>query len=333
MRNLLPISVSAILTILTLLITVHFSQIQAAPVSHVVLSEIQIEGTNSTDEFVELYNPTSDSASVAGWTLYRKTAALDAEEQVVATLSGSIQPHGFLLIAHNGYDGLVAEDVTYDSGFHITDNNTLLLKNQSGTIIDLVGMGSSNTSETAPIAPNPVDNRSIERKAMVTSTAEDMRNAHSLLGNGEDTDNNANDFVRHLSPNVSDPQNSSSPAEVPTDVTPTQSPTESPTPTTEPTGELTPTSTPMPTNTPTPTTEPTEEPTPTIEPTEEPTPTEEPAMSPTPTVQPSVTPEPFRRVVGFFPLSNKVCYLEYKTMKFGFYRFFWPTLKCETFER
>lgn len=238
----------------------------AATASHVVISEIQIEGATTTDEFVELYNPTDSDVDATGWELIRKTAAADAEELLLATLSGTIPSHGFMLIAHTGYDGTTPADITYDTEFNITDNNSITLKDDAGTIIDLVGMGSSATSEGTAI-DNPIDNRSIERKATASSTPESMAQGgeDELLGNGEDIDNNATDFVRHSSPTVSNPQNTNSSVEP--DITPT--PTEEPTPTSEP----------SPTVTETPT--PTEEPTPSV--TETPTPTVTPI--PTPAIQ------------------------------------------------
>ena len=41
----------------------------SATASHVVISEIQIAGGNSNDEFVELYNPTNASVNLTGWRL------------------------------------------------------------------------------------------------------------------------------------------------------------------------------------------------------------------------------------------------------------------------
>lgn len=249
---------------------------KAATATHVVISEIQIEGGTTTDEFVELYNPTDSTVDVTGWELIRKTAAADAEEQPLATLSGTISSHGFMLIANVGYDGTTPADNTYDTEFNITDNNSITLRNESGTNIDLVGMGTSNTKEGTTI-DNPIDIRSIERKVNSSSTPESMApgGTDELLGNGEDTDDNSTDFVRHESPTVSNPQNSSSSVE-PIDTTP--SPTTEPTPTV--TDEPTPTVSESPS--------PTDDPSPTI--TAEPSPTEEPipTLSPTPTTKPVI---------------------------------------------
>jgi uncharacterized protein (DUF305 family) len=76
-------------------------------------------------------------------------------------------------------------------------------------------------------------------------------------------------------------------------VSPTPTPTATPTPTPKPTATPTPTPTPTPTATPTPTPRPTVTPTPT--PTVTPTPTPRPTVTPTPTPRPTVTPTPTPR--------------------------------------
>lgn len=281
MNKYLPLVLSSTAIFAFFFLLFHSAQTtKAATATHVVISEIQIEGATVTDEFVELYNPTNSDINLTGWELIRKTAAVDAEEQPLATLSGTISSHGFMLIANVGYDGTTPADNTYDTEFNITDNNSIALRNESGTIIDLVGMGTSNTAEETTIQ-NPIDNRSIERKANSSSSLESMISGgiDEFLGNGEDTDNNANDFIRHESPAISTPQNTTSTLEPETAPTPTNEPT--------PTDEPTPTEEPTPTVSESPS--PTEDPSPTI--TGEPSPTEEPTptLTPTPTTKPVIT--------------------------------------------
>ena len=49
-------------------------QVQSAA-THVVISEIQIEGGTADDEFVELYNPTGLAVDMEGWRLRRTSAS------------------------------------------------------------------------------------------------------------------------------------------------------------------------------------------------------------------------------------------------------------------
>src|SRR3989344_6950427 len=334
--------------------------------NHVVISEIQTNGSSSTDEFVELYNPTGNSINLTNWRLSKKTEGGTESDIIAATMSGIIAPHGFVLIAHESYDGGTQEDISYSGPTTISNDNTVLLYNADAVLVDRVGMGTASDSETTSIL-NPIDNRSVERKALSDSAETDMAigGAHETFGNGEDTENNTNDFVRHIAPNESNPQNASSSTEVPTESptptevvsptpteelsptpteksTPTPMPSEGPIPTQSPTPTPTETLTPPPTESPTPTPTASLTPTPTLLPT--PTPTEEPTPTPTEVVTPTLpeipsptptkvatpTPTPPQQVIGMFsfPGTKTVCYLEFKTFRAGFFRFLFPTIKC-----
>src|SRR3990167_11365760 len=64
--------------------------------NHIVISEIQIEGSVADNEFVELYNPTGDPVDLTGWRLARRTAsAITDTNNLVASMSGTIPAHGF----------------------------------------------------------------------------------------------------------------------------------------------------------------------------------------------------------------------------------------------
>lgn len=287
--KLLPVLTLSVFSILLLSLVSLPPKVFSAMATHVVISEVQVGGGTSTDEFIELYNPTNADVDLTGWELLRKTASGE-EFTSLATLSGTIPAHGFFLVAHADYDGAVAEDVTY-SDSSLSANNTLLLEDDENAPVDKVGMGTAQDFEGTGTASSPANERSIERKALPESVANDMVSggAHNLLGNAEDSDDNDVDFVLRPAASGTDPQNSSSATESPT-ATPTAIPTVSPSPT--PTVTSSPTSSPTqtPIATPTPTVSPTPSPTPTITPTVSPTPTV--TASPTPTVTPSPTPSP-----------------------------------------
>lgn len=309
----------------------HRPSLTLSATNHVVISEVQIGGGGdtsvTTDEFVELYNPNSESVDISGWKLMKKTAAVDAVVTLVSIVPGStsIPGHGYYLIAHTDYDGSVSEDLTYsDTSF--STNNTVILTDSSDTVIDKVGMGTANDKENAS-ASSPANNRSIERKASSSSTSETMSagGLDQFLGNGEDTDDNSLDFVYRTLVQGVDPQNSSSPTE-PIEATPipTQMPTNTPTPTTEPSPTSTPTVTPSPTETPSPTVTPTDIPAPSLTPTSIPaTPTPIATITPTPSDFPSPTP----RIIAQFPLSNRVltCSMNYRLINVFIFKMWIPS--------
>lgn len=279
---------------LTFLLFVILSFQQASFVfssaTHAVISEVQIGGTDADDEFVELYNPTATDVIMSGWRLTRINST-GTEGILISNLSGTIPAHGFFLTSSAQYDGGITRDVQFsNSSNHLAANHTVILYSDAGvTEVDRVGLGASvNAEGNAPVA-NPTDNGSVERKPGANDP---------LAGNGQDTENNANDFIPR---EVADPQNTSSATE--TEPEPTESPTPSPTPTEEPT--------------PTPTIEPTTSPTvePTATPTAEPTatPTSEPTVSPTaePSITPSPTPLPLPTPTLLFDRNGLACWIDY----------------------
>jgi len=182
--------------------------LSAESASHIVISEVQITGGSgkSTDEFIELYNPTEAAVLMDGWQLMKKTGS--GNEYVLVENFGTVTvpSHSFFLIAHPaGYFGTTQPDLYYSSTNSIADNNTVILLDNSGTEIDKIGFGSASDFEGEPVS-NPGAHKSVERKACSDSDAETMveGGAHFFLGNGEDSDSNVNNFI---SRSVPEPQN------------------------------------------------------------------------------------------------------------------------------
>lgn len=307
------------------LLTTQLTKVSKADAAdHVVISEVQLSGGTglSTKEFVELYNPTENPIDLQNWKLTKKNTAGDIETDLAATLSGIIPAHGFFLIGSTDYnsDAVVAADSTYPTDTaSLTDNNTILIYNASAVVVDKLGLGTATDSETAP-ETNPSAGSSRERKALADSTPTTMNTGgkDEFLGNGEDTGNNAEDFV---SRSVPQPQNTVSGPE-PALVTSTPTPTESPTPTATATESPTPTPTQSPTPTPTATATPTESPSPTASPTQSPT--------PSPTSTPTPTPSPEGQVIGTFHFPNLIveCRITYKVRVRRFIIMVFPQISC-----
>ena len=191
---------------------------------HVVISEVYGGGGNSgsvyKNDFIELYNPTSTSVSLTGWSV-QYTSSSGTTWQVT-NLSGSIAANGYFLVQEAagtaGTTNLPSPDVIGTLAISATTGKIALCNTTSalsganpsgGALVDLVGFGTANGFEGA-VGPAPSNTTSIERKANASSTAGSMRSpgADTYLGNGQDTDNNANDFVTSTS-YTPQPQNSS----------------------------------------------------------------------------------------------------------------------------
>lgn len=186
--------------------------------NHIVISEFATRGPASAlDEFVELYNPTDNPISIAGWRIQYKSATGTTWTDNVTIPAGAIIPgRGFFLLGNSAYAGTVTPDVAYSaSGF--ADNGNMRLVDGATTQIDKVGWGTTNDPEgtATPNHGTTPNGNSIERKARASSTADSLAagGLHAQLGNGYDTDNNAADYVVQI--RGRNPQNTASAPEPP----------------------------------------------------------------------------------------------------------------------
>jgi len=163
---------------LTILVLI-FPKLTSATTDHIVISEIQTYGQSAGDEFIRLSNPTGAAIDISGWKLTKKTGS-GAESNLVAKFADGtiIAPQSFFLITpQSGYLGTESANATYSgASFSIANNNTIILKNSDGIVIDKVGFGAAVDFEGAA-AKNPENGKSIKRN------------------NNIDTDNNKNDFA------------------------------------------------------------------------------------------------------------------------------------------
>ncbi len=182
-------------------------------VAYPLISEVQITGgTGATsNDFIEIYNPTNAPMNLGGWKLRKQTAAGTETSIAVFPATSTIPAYGFFLWANadNGYAASIGADVM--NGNTIAPDNGIALLNAGNTVIDRVGWGtlaaSSTFFETNPIAAPLGANESYERKAWQGIICFSATGIAALLGNGCDQGNNVSDFdVR----SVSEPQNTAS---------------------------------------------------------------------------------------------------------------------------
>ena len=196
--------------------------VQAAA-NHVVISEFATRGpNNATEEFIELYNPTSNVVNIGGWKLqYKPAAGSSFSDRATLPANTLMGAHKFYLIMNNSYASPpVVPDFTsssWGSSTGMADAGHMRIIDASAIEVDRVGWGSTADSPEGGVpAPNhgtTANNNSVERKALATSTADSLASggAHELLGNGQDTNVNGSDFV--VQTHGRHPQNSTSPPE------------------------------------------------------------------------------------------------------------------------
>lgn len=222
--------------VFTFALTIKIGNIKAQSVDHIIISQLET-GEATSNEFVELFNPTESSIDLTKYKLTRRNSGGISEANLVASLSGTIAPNGYFLIGHGtGYTGSVPLDKVYSAPSNaLTNNYSVRIYSDADLLLDKVAYGTSPDAETLHFSVNPTAGQSIRRI------------------NNQDTDNNSIDFELLTS---SSPRNSSY-------VQPTESPIGSPKPTAEvatPTPTVEPTVLPTQIPTSTPTTEPTEDP-------------------------------------------------------------------------
>ncbi len=181
-----------------------------AQVNHVVISQVYGGGGNTgaqyTNDFVELFNPTSSTVTVTGWSIQYASAAGTSWSNTVS-LTGTIAPYSYYLVklASGGAVGvaLPTEQVSGTINMSATagkialvSSTTVLSTNVcpiavSGSVIDFVGFGTTaNCNEGGSNTAAPSNTTALFRKN----------------GGCTDTDVNGADFVT----GVPNPRNSSS---------------------------------------------------------------------------------------------------------------------------
>jgi hypothetical protein len=241
----------------------------------ILISEIQIEGASTGDEFIELYNPNDFIVSLDGWSVKKKTLSGNESTLIpAAILKGkTIAPKSYFLAARTEAEIPTTPDVWWAKSNTISANNTILLYGKlekEEILVDAVGFGDAYEFETAP-APNPGKGETLARKSP------------------NDTDNNAADFIRA----IPSPKNAAFKAGFITpQAAPSPSPTQTPIPSPSPTLNPSQTPSPSPSPSPAPTISPRISSDSTPSPTSSPSPLPSPSPSPSPTPSPSPEPTP-----------------------------------------
>lgn len=117
--------------------------------SGVVIESYRAAGTKSTDEYIELYNPTGSTITITGWQLAKKTAGGTKYNLVTTFPAAQINPGESLIVGHK--DSMVAPDISYTTDYSISEDNTIILYSDAGkTVVDKVGYGKAGDFEGAP---------------------------------------------------------------------------------------------------------------------------------------------------------------------------------------
>lgn len=182
---------------------------------HLVISEIRYdERTGLNEEFIELYNPTSQPVELNGYHLAYKSKEGDSwRRKLVFDETHHVQPFGFFLFG--GSDVEVDPDILSEKSLGLGNSGGhIALFQYDSVLVDLVAWEGGLTPEGGSDAGQTEDGGSLERKSCEEATALSMTTGgtHALAGNGWDSNQNGSDFVAHEA-DFCNPQNSASAVE------------------------------------------------------------------------------------------------------------------------
>lgn len=179
---------------------------EPVPSLKVVISQLATRGpAGASDEFVELYNPNSQTVDLSGWRLQSRSANGSAW----VNRSGSdglpsetkIKAHDYFLLAAKDYSRELIPDYQHEGNWGMADEGGhWRIVDNLGVELDRVGYNQAIEPEGQAAQADLAQGYSLQRKALATSTAADLieGGSHFTLGNGFDTDNNANDFIEQI---------------------------------------------------------------------------------------------------------------------------------------
>ncbi len=161
--------------------------------THLVISEFRTMGPGgANDEFVEIYNPTSNWVDISGWIISGSNND-GSSVQTRATIPAStiLRSGQYYLVANNGYTGTVTANLKY--GTSIADDGGIALIGLSDQTSDEVGMSLGLTPGSAY-----QEGKTLSKLTDASRTYErrDGGNSDSC----KDTNDNFTDFINQSSP-------------------------------------------------------------------------------------------------------------------------------------
>jgi len=127
----------------------------------ILINEVAWSGTsaNSSDEWIELYNPGSSAINIAGWQLYGDDNIFNKVGSPHISLTGTIPAGGFFLLERDELATDVTANQVYSTGDLLNTGERLYLKDNSGNTVDTANLdggawpaGTASTTTTSPPA-------------------------------------------------------------------------------------------------------------------------------------------------------------------------------------
>lgn len=136
------------------------------PLQHLAIVEIQISGEQPSQDYVKIYNPTSQVVNLGGYQLRKKTRQGKTYSIKVFSPEQTIPPKGFFIWANaqNHFAELIKANSLSQATLSI--NNSVALLDKQKNIIDSVSWGDPTLSFSPgkPFPQNPQEQQILKRK-------------------------------------------------------------------------------------------------------------------------------------------------------------------------
>ncbi len=213
------------LILLSTLLLLGFASMVQADVNDIVISQAgENYGAVTANDWIELYNPTSEAINLNGTSIQRCTGNPGTVTRLNLGAADEIPAYGFFLWADDGAtdpggdyaplrtraDKLVNLYFNDDNMVAFVSNQVNITGGSDTDIIDRLAIGANTGYEgTGAATPDILADRAYERKALSSSdTTADLLSGGDLefIGNGYDSNDNSVDFFRFDIHVNSDPQ-------------------------------------------------------------------------------------------------------------------------------
>ena len=149
---------------------------------NLIISEIQISGYRSTDEYIKIYNSSGTDINLYNYKIIKKTSSGSQYNLISGFDENTIVRAGeYFLIAHKDYSsygyGFPVDFYYTNTSYSLSKDNSLYLMNNKSEILDIVGFGNCFEKEGETCLNNLNDYEIYRRN------------------NNIDTNNNINDFI------------------------------------------------------------------------------------------------------------------------------------------
>lgn len=157
--------------------TMVASATTSAPEETLLISELQVRETDSSDELIEIFNPLDIFVELSNFKLQYASATTDvydpnANLTTLVELQGYLAPRSYIYFVNEDFPDPLASG-SFKANLANTSGHVLITNDNETKIYDLIGWGAAISAETAPVVVHDVG-QSLQRKQVVEEPAQPL---------------------------------------------------------------------------------------------------------------------------------------------------------------